>query len=269
MRDPFEPANITKVRAEVTQEQKIQALVLMQKWVRGHQARKLVKRYRDVNFKQMRKFRRMVSVAYGRMRTKLLKQTVQILQEAGNLHADQNYQVWRQFQEHCAIMVQARWRSYRQRFVHIKEFNEKIWLCKKLRLTNALVRGFKTRLLLHPDGYQKSLSQIRMEIRKSTEGKALIIDVNDKLTLKNLMKRRRQKVVELIRQFDKSFNQTGIIKTLLQARRKQSGIVFPEKKSKKAPPLKTPNEVISSAPILWPSEVTVKTEEKPLSFWPS
>jgi hypothetical protein len=37
------------------------------------------------------------------------------------------------------------------------------------------------------------------KIANHNNGKAMIIDVNDKLTLKNLMRKRRQKVVEYIR----------------------------------------------------------------------
>lgn len=49
---------------------------MMQKWVRGHQARKLGKKQREINFKYMRKLRRLLSVAYGRLRTKMLKNIV-------------------------------------------------------------------------------------------------------------------------------------------------------------------------------------------------
>lgn len=49
----------------------------------------------------------------------------------------------------------------------------------------------------------------------------MIIDVNDRITLKNLMKRRRLKVVELIRQFQKLYHSEGIILQLLRARRRQ------------------------------------------------
>ena len=53
-------------------------------------------------------------------------------------------------------------------------------------------------------------------------GKAMIIDVNDKLTLKNLMKRRRQKVIELIRLFQRTYNTHGIVVSLLRSKRKIS-----------------------------------------------
>jgi len=47
--------------------------VYIQKWVRGHIARKSCQKQKQVNFKQMRKFRRMLSVAYGKLRTKRIK----------------------------------------------------------------------------------------------------------------------------------------------------------------------------------------------------
>ena len=50
----------------------------------------------------------------------------------------------------------------------------------------------------------------------------MIIDVNDKLTLKNLMKRRRQKVIELIRLFQRTYNTHGIVVSLLNNKRKQA-----------------------------------------------
>jgi hypothetical protein len=48
----------------------------------------------------------------------------------------------------------------------------------------------------------------------------MIIDVNDKLTLKNIMKRRRQKVVELIRMVYKACITPGIIATLLKEKKR-------------------------------------------------
>ena len=100
--------------------------------------------------------------------------------------------------------------------------NGRIWDCKRARLLNALVCGFKTRLLLDPAGNHKGLKQLRGEIRRAmdtSDGKAIIIDVNDRLTLKNLMKRRRQKVIELIRMFNKAFSTKNIIAQLLLAKR--------------------------------------------------
>lgn len=58
----------------------------------------------------------------------------------------------------------------------------------------------------------------------------MIIDVNDKLTLKNLMKRRRQKVIELIRLFQRTYSTHGIVVSLLNNKRRharsQTGMGF-------------------------------------------
>ena len=44
--------------------------ILIQKWVRGHLTRIWYKKQKEINFKQMRKFRRMLTVAYNRLRNK-------------------------------------------------------------------------------------------------------------------------------------------------------------------------------------------------------
>lgn len=198
---------------------------MIQKWVRGHQARVHCRRQKEINFKQMRKLRRLLSVAYGKMRNKLVRNLLQALRESGNLHADQNYRLWQKYKNHCALLLQKSWRGYRLRYLRIDEFNESVWQYKRYRLVNALVRGFKTRLLLSPRGYCKTIQQIRQDISKITGqnvgSKAMIIDVNDRITLKNLMKRRRLKVVELIRQFQKLYHTEGIILQLLRARKRQ------------------------------------------------
>ena len=62
---------------------------------------------------------------------------------------------------------------------------------------------------------------MRLDIHRVTNGKAMIIDYKDKMTLRNLMKRRRQKVIEFIRMFNKVYNTRGIISVLLSTKRKQ------------------------------------------------
>lgn len=146
-----------------------------------------------------------------------------VLKEAGNLHSDQNYQLWKKYQAHCATIIQRYWRGYSLRYLQIEKFNEKAWRHKQSRLLCALVKGYKTRLLLHEDGYHQGISRVTMDIQRvanQDDGKALIIDVNDKLTLKNLMKRRRQKVIELMRIFNKAYHTQGIIVQLLNQKRK-------------------------------------------------
>lgn len=94
--------------------------VTIQKWVRGHIARTSARKQKEINFRQMRKLRRMLSVAYGKTRTKLIKQLVHVLKESGNLHCDQNYQLWKKYQAHCATIIQRHWRGYSLRFLQIE-----------------------------------------------------------------------------------------------------------------------------------------------------
>ena len=206
-------------RLEIERE----SAVTIQKWVRGHIARTSGRKQKEINFKQMRKLRRMLSVAYGKTRTKLVKQLLHVLKESGTLHCDQNYQLWKKYQAHCATLIQRHWRGYSLRYLQIDQFNEKVWRNKRNRLLAAVVKGYRTRLLLHPDGYHQGIHRVRMDIMRVTNqdnGKAIIIDVNDRLTLKNLMKRRRQKVIELIRIFNRTSQTQGIIVQLLQQKRR-------------------------------------------------
>ena len=57
---------------EVQRQMKLRAAILIQKWVRGHLVRLEAKRMK-VNFKSMRKLRRLLSIAYGKRKNKLIK----------------------------------------------------------------------------------------------------------------------------------------------------------------------------------------------------
>lgn len=65
----------------------------------------------------MRKLRRLLSVAYGKLRNKMMRHIIQGLKDAGNLHADQNYQLWQKYKTHCATMIQKSWRGYSLRYL--------------------------------------------------------------------------------------------------------------------------------------------------------
>ena len=148
-----------------------------------------------------------------------------------------------------------------------------------------MVKGFKTRLLLSPHGFNKTLEQIRGEILKTTGigSKAMIIDVNDRITLKNLMKKRRLKVVEFIRQFQRIYNTQGIIVPLLKAKKKfeiqqRTAKTDPYSRAKVA--FEDESVVVSPKAVskpqkpttLWPSQQKDSDndeKEQPASFWPS
>ena len=63
-------------------ERKLKAVVMLQKWVRGHLCRLEHARMR-ANFRYIRKLRRMLSIAYGRKKSRFIKQLVFMLQETG------------------------------------------------------------------------------------------------------------------------------------------------------------------------------------------
>lgn len=71
---PYDKLRSLSPRSRFNKEWK--SVTLIQKWVRGHQARAAAKKQKQVNFKEMRKLRRMLSVAYGRLRTKKIKQII-------------------------------------------------------------------------------------------------------------------------------------------------------------------------------------------------
>ena len=66
---------------------KIHSAIFIQRWVRGHLVRLNLKR-QQLNFKYMRKFRRMMSVALGRRRKMLLRRLKTGMKEAGKFVLD-------------------------------------------------------------------------------------------------------------------------------------------------------------------------------------
>lgn len=68
-----ESSNLKKEYISYLPKSRVSAAIDIQRWVRGHQARVSCRKQKQINFKQMRKFRRMLSVAYGKLRTKRIK----------------------------------------------------------------------------------------------------------------------------------------------------------------------------------------------------
>lgn len=61
-----------------------ESAVIIQKWVRGYQTRCKLYKLRKFNFRQMRKFRRMYSVAYERKKRRFIT----ILKNTGKIYAN-------------------------------------------------------------------------------------------------------------------------------------------------------------------------------------
>ena len=123
---------------------KLKSVILIQKWVRGHLVRLQAKRMK-VNFKSMRKFRRILSIAYGRRRAKLIKQLITVLKEVGKQVQSEQEAIFQNFVTHCATTIQSVWRG--QRFRKYK-MNKLIYIYRRRRLLNALIKGWRTRKIM-------------------------------------------------------------------------------------------------------------------------
>jgi len=72
---------------EAARKLKIRSAICIQRWVRGHLVRVQLKR-QQLNFKFMRKLRRMLSVALGRRRKAIVRKLKVAMKEAGKYVAE-------------------------------------------------------------------------------------------------------------------------------------------------------------------------------------
>lgn len=137
----FEELRNQAKQRELAREQKRNAVILIQKWVRGHLCRLENARMR-ANFRFIRKLRRMLSIAYGRKKSRFLKQLSYAMKETGKRKQ-------KEFEEEignfCATLIQKVWRGfYFRKTIKLKVMRE---YTTKRRLT-ALVQGWRTRMIL-------------------------------------------------------------------------------------------------------------------------
>ena len=94
------------------------------------------------NFRYIRKLRRMLSIAYGRKKSRFIKQLVFVLKETGKKHQ-------KKFEEEigafCATLIQKVWRGYYFRRVVRKRLLREY---RSKRLLRALIQGYRTRCIL-------------------------------------------------------------------------------------------------------------------------
>ena len=98
-----------------------------------------------VNFKSMRKLRRLLSIAYGRRKSKLAKQLVAALKEAGKQVQSEQEAMFQNFVAHCATTIQKVWRG--QRFRKYEQHTI-VRVYARRRLLNALAKGWRTRRIM-------------------------------------------------------------------------------------------------------------------------
>jgi hypothetical protein len=95
---------------------KIRSAVCIQRWVRGHLAR-VEHRKQQLNFKFMRRLRRMLSVALGRRRKVTLKRLKDAMKEAGKYIESEKLAIFEKYLTHCAVMIQKHWKGFMARNV--------------------------------------------------------------------------------------------------------------------------------------------------------
>ena len=84
-RQEFEEIRKQAREKEMQRAKRLHAAIMVQKWVRGHLCRLDHARMR-ANFRYIRKLRRMLSIAYGRKKSRFLKQVVLVMKESGKKH---------------------------------------------------------------------------------------------------------------------------------------------------------------------------------------
>lgn len=110
-RQEIEELKRRAIEKEQARKLKVASATCIQRWVRGHLVRQRVKR-QQVNFKSMRKLRRMISVALGKRRKQTLYRLKTAMKEAGKFVADQRMAIFEKYLTHCATMIQKHWRGW-------------------------------------------------------------------------------------------------------------------------------------------------------------
>ena len=97
----------------------------------------------QANFKYMRKLRRILSVAHGRRKKKILRQLIFVLNEIGKARQKKFEDQIRAF---CANIIQKVWRGHRQRLHFQRRLKKEL---KSKRRLKAIIKGWRVRSILN------------------------------------------------------------------------------------------------------------------------
>ena len=106
----------------------------------------------------------MYSVAYERKKSRFISS----LKEISKKYATEKQITWQKYENHCATFIQKHYRGHRIRFSLLDMVVTNMCAYKRLRLMNAIVKSYRVRLILHPNGYHRGLYKIKNEIREIT-----------------------------------------------------------------------------------------------------
>jgi hypothetical protein len=81
------------------------AAIQIQKVTRGFLVRLHMRKKQQTEFKCMRKLRRLLSVAYGRKRSKIVQSVVMILKQCSDQVEREQQEMYEKYMNHCATMI--------------------------------------------------------------------------------------------------------------------------------------------------------------------
>jgi hypothetical protein len=60
----------------------------------------------------MRKMRRILSVAYGKIKNKFVRQLISVMKEIAEKNKEEQDDLYQKYLEHCTVFIQKTWRGY-------------------------------------------------------------------------------------------------------------------------------------------------------------
>ena len=85
-------------------EKRARSVLVIQKWVRGHQGRLRYRRMKD-DARYIRKLRRFLSVSLKRLRSNLVKRLVVVLRKSGRKCQEDRAQLMKKYLGMCATII--------------------------------------------------------------------------------------------------------------------------------------------------------------------
>jgi len=129
---------------EQLRKARLWAVLIIQKWTRGHQCRKRFELIRK-NVTYIRKLRRMLSVAIKKLQNKFSKQLIYSMNKCGKILFQKKKDVMNRLLNHSAMTIQKFWKGHRiRRYVLPEVFKEN----RIKSIIVAFIRGWKVRKIM-------------------------------------------------------------------------------------------------------------------------
>ena len=146
-----------------------------------------------VNFKFMRKLRRMLALRYYKLRTKFIQQVVHSLKTAHEAVKNQEDEMFQKYLNHCVILIQKTWRGHHFRaFIRPKIVTQ----LRAYKTFTAAVQGWKVRRIMSSTRevitIKREMAEIGFEMRR------VLMQLNSQQQSRELkqLKVKKAKIVE-------------------------------------------------------------------------